>query len=222
LPSQHDEVRKLLKQLFVLRITLILSFIVAVATTAALLLLPAPLFSGYGPAAQTAFANATASLATATAPIPPVLFSNTTASNKQVAPAPISSMPDLLSNFGLTALISWTAFGAALVWRGHVRSVWGRSRFSYDTFRLLVRMRGAQTRLKLMHSLDSPKNKLQLATALGIDWKAVDKHVQVLEKNGLIHASSTAGTTTFYEVTGKGRDLLQVLEQLGAEYASEG
>jgi len=78
-------------------------------------------------------------------------------------------------------------------------------------------MRGAQTRLKLMHSLNSPKNKLQLATALRIDWKAVDKHVHVLEKNGLIHASSTSGTATFYEVTEKGKDLLQVLEQLGAE-----
>jgi len=95
--------------------------------------------------------------------------------------------------------------------------VWGQSRFSYDTFRLLVKMRGAKTRLNLMHSLNSPKNKLQLATALDIDWKAVDRHVQVLEKNGLIHATSTTGTATFYEVTEKGKDLIQVLEQLNTE-----
>jgi predicted transcriptional regulator len=98
-----------------------------------------------------------------------------------------------------------------------VRSVWGQSRFSYDTFRLLVKMRGAQTRLKLMQSLNPPKNKLQLATALAIDWKAVDKHVQVLEKNGLIRTASTSGTATFYEITEKGRSLLQVLEQLNTD-----
>ena len=78
-------------------------------------------------------------------------------------------------------------------------------------------MRGAETRLKLLNSLDAPKNKLQLATALGIDWKAVDKHVQVLEKNGIIKATSTSGTTVFYEVTDKGKSILQLLEQLGVE-----
>ena len=77
-----------------------------------------------------------------------------------------------------------------------------------------MKMRGSHTRLKLMRSLNPPKNKLQLATALGIDWKAVDKHVQLLAKNGLIHAASTNGTATYYEVTDKGRSLLQVLEQL--------
>jgi predicted transcriptional regulator len=78
-------------------------------------------------------------------------------------------------------------------------------------------MRGAQTRLRLMRSLDEPKNKLQLATALGIDWKAIDRHVQVLERNGLIEAATTNGTATFYEVTDKGKRLLQLLEELGVD-----
>ncbi len=128
--------------------------------------------------------------------------------------------PRLPNYYQVTALISWSVFGAALIWRGHVRSVWGQSRFSYDTFRLLVRMRGAHTRLRLMRSLDSPKNKLQLATALGIDWKAVDKHVQVLEKNAIIKPASTNGTATFYEVTEKGRRLMQLLDELGVDPAS--
>jgi predicted transcriptional regulator len=71
-----------------------------------------------------------------------------------------------------------------------------------------------------MRSLDSPKNKLQLATALGIDWKAVDKHVQVLEKNAIIKPASTSGTATFYEVTEKGRRLMQLLDELGVDSAS--
>ena len=214
MPPESDEIRRLLKQFYTLRLILTLSLVIALGTTA---LLVAPLFfqrAGLGsavpvPIAQTSFESTTTyESSTAT------MLLTSTRSTRSVA-GPIT--PSLLNYYGLTALISWTVFGAALIWRGHVRSVWGQSRFSYDTFRLLVKMRGAQTRVKLMHSLDAPKNKLQIATALGIDWKAVDKHVHVLEKNGLIHASSTSGTATFYEVTGKGRDLIQVLEQLGAE-----
>lgn len=215
MPTESDEIRRLLKQLYTLRLILTLSFVIALGTTA---LIFAPAFiqhagpAGPVPVAQTTFASTTTYASTTAT----TLFTSTPST-----PGGYSvlgpSTPGLVNYYGLTALISWTVFGAALIWRGHVRSVWGQSRFSYDTFRLLVKMRGAQTRLKLMHSLDAPKNKLQIATALGIDWKTVDKHVHVLEKNGLIHATSTSGTATFYEVTGKGRDLIQVLEQLGAE-----
>jgi predicted transcriptional regulator len=123
--------------------------------------------------------------------------------------------------YGYAALLSWAIFAGALIWRGHVRTVWARGRFSYDTFRLLVRMRGAQTRLKLMHTLDGPKNKLQLASALGIDWKAVDKHVRALERNGLLQPTATSGTTTFYELTEKGKRALQVLDELSVDDKEE-
>lgn len=214
MPSESDEIRRLLKQLFLLRVTLLLSFLVALGTTALIVAPSFFQFSGYGPSvagpvAQTTFANATAAATT--------LFSNTgsTPGGYRVITGPAT--PNLLNYYGYSALISWTIFGVALIWRGHVRSVWGQSRFSYDTFRLLVKMRGAQTRVRLMRSLNSPKNKLQLATALGIDWKAVDKHIQVLERNGLIQATSTIGTATFYEVSEKGKSLIQVLQQLGVD-----
>jgi predicted transcriptional regulator len=178
-----------------------------------------------GPVAQTTIVSTLAASSTGSQTTYLTTTASTTFSYSSTAPIPqggysVLSGPTtstLLNYYGFTALISWAVFGAALIWRGHVRSVWGESRFSYDTFRLLVKMRGAQTRLKLMRTLNSPKNKLQLATALGIDWKAVDKHVQVLEKNGLIQATSTSGTATFYEVTEKGKSLIQVLEQLSGE-----
>jgi predicted transcriptional regulator len=212
--NESDEVRRLLKQLYLLRVTLYLSLVVALGTTAIIVASSLFQFPELGPlvpspVAQTQFANATAATTT-------TLFS-TTSSARGYAANPNPLMPSTLNYYTFTALVSWTVFGAALMWRGHVRSVWGRSRFSYDTFRLLVKMRGAQTRLKLMHSLNPPKNKLQLATALGIDWKAVDRHVQVLERNGLVQTASTNGTATYYEVTEKGRSLLQVLEQLNAD-----
>ncbi len=212
MPAESTEIRKLLRKLYLLKLTLYLSLAVALGTTAFVLGPAFFQFSGYGPAVPVAVDQTATTTATTLATSTP------SASGGYGVVGPTT--PNPLNTFGLTALISWTVFGGALIWRGHVRSVWGQSRFSYDTFRLLVKMRGARTRLKLMHSLDSPRNKLQLATSLGIDWKAVDKHVHVLEKNGLIHATSTSGTATFYEVTEKGKDLIQVLEQLGAENSS--
>ncbi len=202
---------KLRRRLLLADVLLVLSLAAAITAT---FLLPTTLFSGYialqpaGPAAQ----NTTSSVGSTT-------FSSTTQQGLQ--PQPLVLIQSLSQPFGYVALLSWVAFGAALIWRGHVRSVWGKSRFSYDTFRLLVRMRGAQTRLKLMRSLSEPKNKLQLATALGVDWKAVDKHVQKLEKSGVIQATATKGTATFYELTDKGVRLLQVLEELGADIGEQ-
>jgi predicted transcriptional regulator len=230
--SESEDIRKLLRHLLLLRIVLFLSFIAALGTTV-LTIAPTPFQPlGYGPltpgpTAQTAFVSTTlAASATQTTSVTTVAsttlsFTSTGLQGGHgVIYTPTALNP--VNYYGFTALISWTVFGAALIWRGHVRSVWGKSRFSYDTFRLLVKMRGAQTRLKLMRSLDQPRNKLQLANALGIDWKAVDKHVQVLEKNRLIQATSTSGTATFYEVTEKGRNLIQLLDELGNELPSSG
>ena len=149
--------------------------------------------------------------------------SNQTLANiAQIMPGPLATLQIRYQDYGYTALFSWIGFAGALIWRGHIRSVWSRSDFSYDTFRLIISMRGAQTRLKLLHNLSGPRNKLQLATALGIDWKAVDKHVQMLEKNGLIQRTDTSGTAIFYEVTDKGRRLLEVLEELGVDNHTQG
>jgi len=230
--SEGEDVRRLLRHLFLLRVVLFLSFVVALGATVLVIVPPFLQPAGLGPSvpgpvAQTEFV--TTSVATrASQTISVTTVASTTFSFSSTASPGgygVISRPTALyplNYYGFSALISWTVFGATLIWRGHVRSVWGKSRFSYDTFRLLVRMRGAQTRLKLMRSLDEPKNKLQLANALGIDWKAVDKHVQVLEKNRLIQATSTSGTATFYEVTEKGRNLMQLLDELGNDFSSSG
>ena len=214
--SDRERIDTLLKQLYWLRVTLYVSFALALGTTALTVAPSLSQTSGYGslasnPAAQTAIANATVATTFLTT------LASSTASYAGYSVTPTVLTPSTFNYYGISALISWTVFCAALIWRGRVRSVWGQSRFSYDTFRLLVRMRGSQTRLKLMRSLNPPRNKLQLATALGIDWKAVDKHVQVLEKNGLIQAASTSGTATYYVITDKGTSLLQLLDQLNGD-----
>jgi len=193
------EIVRFRKYLFVNKLILVLAFIVGIAATF-LALVP--------------FVTSPAGPLTAAVTTTPS-SNQTLPSTAQVMSGPLITIQIGYQDYGYTALISWIGFATALIWRGHIRSVWSRSHFSYDTFRLIISMRGAQTRLKLLHNLSGPRNKLQLATALGIDWKAVDKHVQMLEKNGLIQRSNTSGTTIFYEVTDKGRRLLEVLEELG-------
>ena len=62
-----------------------------------------------------------------------------------------------------------------------------------DVFRLLVSMKGGRTMVKLLESLRSPKNKLQLAKELKMDWKAVDRHIEILLKHGLITEANSKG-----------------------------
>src|SRR5208282_131837 len=195
----RGEIEKLRKRLLLNNLILASALIVGIGAT---LLTMLSMFTSSGPftAAMTATSGSR---------------NQTLASTAQMISGPLAISQVTVQYYGYTALASWAGFAGALIWRGHIRSVWSKSHFSYDTFRLIVSMRGAQTRLKLLHNLNGPRNKLQLATALGIDWKAVDKHVQVLEKNGLIQPTTTSGTTTFYEVTDKGRRLLEVLEELG-------
>ena len=104
---KETSIRKLLKQLYLLRVICSLSFLVALGTTALIVALSFFQFSGYGPSvagpvAQTTFANATAAT---------TLFSTTgsTPGGHIVIPGPAT--PNLFNYYGFTALISWAVFG---------------------------------------------------------------------------------------------------------------
>ena len=66
--------------------------------------------------------------------------------------------------------------------------------------------RGGLNRLKIISSLkENPQNTNQLAKGLGLDYKAIQHHIRVLEKNNLITpAGEKYGTvyfiSTFLEV----------------------
>ena len=52
---------------------------------------------------------------------------------------------------------------------------------------LFVGSRGATNRIRIMSALRKrPSNKNQLATELGIDYKGIQHHLKVLEKNNLV------------------------------------
>ena len=52
---------------------------------------------------------------------------------------------------------------------------------------LFTSTRGGLTRLRIvMHLLDTPYNTHQLTKELGLDYKAVQHHMKVLEKNNMV------------------------------------
>jgi len=52
---------------------------------------------------------------------------------------------------------------------------------------LFVGSRGATNRIRIISALRKrPSNRNQLATELGIDYKAIQHHLKVLEKNNLV------------------------------------
>ncbi|HUI01330.1 MAG TPA: hypothetical protein VLU99_02205 [Nitrososphaerales archaeon] len=86
--------------------------------------------------------------------------------------------------------------------------------FGPDVFDLFMRMRGGGTRIKVLNTLGTPKDRLQLAEELGVDWKTVDRHVQVLNRYGLVREQAAFGTVKLYEVTPLGKILLDLFQDL--------
>ena len=110
---------------------------------------------------------------------------------------------------------SWMFIAATLAFKGIVKHLWCKNKLDYEVFKLLVRMRGSPTRVRILRLLEKPMNRLMLARELGLDWKAVDRHIEVLEKHSLIQRAETKkGRGELYALTEKGRKALELLESL--------
>jgi hypothetical protein len=105
------------------------------------------------------------------------------------------------------------------IWKGLMKSKWTESGLCCGVFELLLRMKGGETRIKLLRSLLKPKNKLQLARELGIDWKAVDSHIIKLLQYSLVQEVMAVGTCRVYSITQKGRRALELtdVEEVSAD-----
>ncbi|MCS7095320.1 MAG: winged helix-turn-helix domain-containing protein [Thaumarchaeota archaeon] len=112
----------------------------------------------------------------------------------------------------LGAVSTWIGFIGTVAFKGYVRRMWTRSYFDYDVFRLLVRMRGAKTRVEILKRLEEPMNRNQLAEELQMDWKTVDRHVEILSRYGLIESTEDQGKT--FKLTESGRRVLELLDEL--------
>lgn len=107
--------------------------------------------------------------------------------------------------------ITWGAVAGTLIWRGKVRSAWSRQGYDYDTFRLVAKMRGSPMRIRLLNAVSSPKNKLQLAKELEVDWKTIDNHIEMLLQGRLVEERTVVGTARYYAITHDGMRVLSLL-----------
>ena len=114
----------------------------------------------------------------------------------------------------LLAPVAWVVLGGAWMWRGRVRSRYTEMGFGSDVFELFMKMKGGATRIKVLSTLSTPKDRLQLAQELGVDWKTVDRHVQILNKYGFVKEQASFGTVRLYEVTPTGKMLLNLFHDL--------
>jgi len=64
---------------------------------------------------------------------------------------------------------------------------------------LFVESRGGTNRIRIMSVLrNRPRNKNQLATELGIDYKNIQHHIKVLEGNNLVKKIGNLYGVTYY------------------------
>jgi hypothetical protein len=96
----------------------------------------------------------------------------------------------------VATVFSWIGAGAmgAWIWRGRTRIAWTETGFNKDVFHLLMKMKGGNSRLKVMNALDRrPKDRLQLSNELEMDWKTIDRHVKILSEYGLVREEASHG-----------------------------
>ncbi|MGI0038276.1 MAG: hypothetical protein ACREAO_00540 [Nitrososphaera sp.] len=107
--------------------------------------------------------------------------------------------------------LTWGALIGVIVWKGKVRSIWKKRGYDYDIFKVVARMRGSPMRVQLLKIMELPKNKLQLAKELNVDWRTIDNHVETLMKNGLVEEMAQVGTSRYYIISEHGKKVLGLL-----------
>jgi predicted transcriptional regulator len=110
--------------------------------------------------------------------------------------------------------ISWGAVVGAWIWRGRAKSDWSRRGLDQGLFKLLLQMKGGETRTTILKALLTPKDRFQLARDLELDWTTIDYHIQVLLKYGLVREKTAYGNVKLYELTPTGDTLLNALEEM--------
>ncbi len=47
--------------------------------------------------------------------------------------------------------------------------------------------------MKLLEALQTPRDRLELSKDLKLDWKGINRHIQVLQRLGLVQVQATYG-----------------------------
>ena len=78
----------------------------------------------------------------------------------------------------------------------------------------MVKMRGGNSRLELLRNLESPKQRNELSQLTGIDWKEVDRQVNLLHSYGLVSVYAETGSVKIYKLTEQGQLILKLIGEL--------
>jgi len=111
----------------------------------------------------------------------------------------------LWSNSVSLAFVGWASVGLVTWWKRDPPREWKDAGLDKETFNLMVRMRGAGSRLAILRYLESPKHRSAIAEITGIDWKEVDRQLNLLCSFGLVSVAAEAGAMKMYELTEHGR-----------------
>lgn len=114
----------------------------------------------------------------------------------------------------LLASGGWGVVAIASLWYQRTTSTWRKMGFDSDVFKLLMRTKGGPTRIRLLKSLTKSKNRLELSRELGYDWNVIDRHIRILLKYGMIEEDTIYGNVKLYQLTGAGKKLVSLVEEL--------
>jgi predicted transcriptional regulator len=113
----------------------------------------------------------------------------------------------------VTAL-SWAIVGVAVMVDRNGRSAMKKAGVDGEVYDILVKMRGAKSRLAILRSLDKPRHRSELAGITGLDWKEVDRDLELLEKYGIVALFAESGAIKIYGLTQQGRLLVDLLTEM--------
>jgi DNA-binding MarR family transcriptional regulator len=108
----------------------------------------------------------------------------------------------------------WGLVAITSLWYQRTTSTWRKMGFDSDVFQLLMRARGGPTRIRLLRSLTTSKNRLELSQELGYDWNVIDRHIRILLMHGMIEETAAYGHVKLYQLTETGKKLVRLIEDL--------
>ena len=114
------------------------------------------------------------------------------------------------------SIASWLGFGVVLAfWRGsYGRSAWRKAGLDKNVYDLMVKMRGGNSRLRLLRNLESPRQRNELSQLTGMDWKEVDRQVYLLQSYGLVSVYAESGSVKMFKLTEQGHLFLKLMGEL--------
>jgi DNA-binding transcriptional ArsR family regulator len=115
---------------------------------------------------------------------------------------------------------SWAIFCVTFFRKGISRK-WKELGFDKEVFHLMINMRGGKSRQMLLNYLGEPRQRAELSRLSGLDWKEVDREIDLLQRFGLITLYAQSGSMKLYKLSEQGKLMLKLIMELRERLPSE-